>query len=333
LLRGLEALGEKRIIQLIWEYLDLMPDLALDLGDDVSAINIGGGRIAVLKTDMLVGETDVPPGMSLRQAARKAVVMSVSDFAAKGVKPLAMLVSLGLPRSLSENDIRDIGAGLGDAAREYSTYIIGGDTNEASDLIISCSLLGFSSEGRVVSRSGAKPGDIVAVTGEFGKTSAGLKILLEGLSAPKEITKKLKEAVFIPRARLSEGLALSEAGVLSASIDSSDGLAMSLYELSDASNVGFIIDHVPIAEEAVRFADIHGFDPYDLGLYGGEEYELIVTVRPQLWEAAERAIADVGGTLIRIGRVIREKRIELRTNGEIRDIERRGWEHFKMEKP
>ncbi|MCD6538786.1 thiamine-phosphate kinase [Candidatus Bathyarchaeota archaeon] len=333
MLRGLEALGEKRIIKLIWEYLDLMPHLALDLGDDVSAINIGGGRIAVLKTDMLVGETDVPPGMSLRQAARKAVVMSVSDFAAKGVKPLAMLVSLGLPRSLSENDIRDIGAGLGDAAREYSTYIIGGDTNEASDLIISCSLLGFSSEGRVVSRSGAKPGDIVAVTGEFGKTSAGLKILLEGLSAPKEIAKKLKEAVFIPRARLSEGLALSEAGVLSASIDSSDGLAMSLYELSDASNVGFIIDHVPIAEEAVRFADIHGFDPYDLGLYGGEEYELIVTVRPQLWEAAERAIADAGGTLIRIGRVIREKRIELRTNGEIRDIERRGWEHFKMEKP
>ena len=332
-MRGLEALGERRIIRLIWEYLDRMPELALDLGDDVSAVSVGGGRVAVLKTDMLVGETDVPPGMNLRQAARKAVVMNISDFAAKGVKPLAMLVSLGLPRSLSEDDIRDIGAGLGDAAREYSTYIIGGDTNEASDLIISCSLLGFSSEGRVVSRSGAKPGDIVAVTGEFGKTSAGLKILLEGLSAPREIEEKLKEAVFIPRARLSEGLALSEAGVLSASIDSSDGLAMSLYELSDASEVGFIIDHVPIAEEAVRFADIHGLDPYDLGLYGGEEYELIVTVRPQLWEVAKRVIADVGGTLIRIGKVIGEKRIELRTNGEIRNIERRGWEHFKMEKP
>ena len=108
---------------------------------------------------------------------------------------------------------------------------------------------------------------------------------------------------------------------------------MSLYELSDASDVGFIIDHVPIAEEAVRFADIHGLDPYDLGLYGGEEYELIVTVRPQLWEVAKRVIADVGGTLIRIGKVIGEKRIELRTNGEIRNIERRGWEHFKMEKP
>jgi len=333
LLRGLEALGERRIIRLIWEYLDRMPDLALDLGDDVSAVNIGGGRVAVLKTDMLVGETDVPPGMSLRQAARKAVVMNISDFAAKGVKPLAMLVSLGLPRSLSEDDIRDIGAGLNDAAREYSTYIIGGDTNEASDLIISCSLFGFSNGGKVISRSGANPGDIVAVTGEFGKTSAGLKILLEGLSAPKEIAEKLKEAVFIPRARLNEGIALSEAGVLSASIDSSDGLAMSLYELSDASNVGFIIDHVPIAEEAIRFASIHGLDPYDLCLYGGEEYELIVTVRPQLWEAAKKAIAHVSGTLIRVGKVIREKRIELRINGEIRNIERRGWEHFKMERP
>jgi len=328
-LHDLETLGEKRIIRLIWEYLDRMPDLALDFGDDVSAVNIGGGRVAVLKTDMLVGETDVPPGMSIRQAARKAVVMNISDFAAKGVKPLAMLISLGLPRTLKENDIRDIGAGLSDAAREYSTYIIGGDTNEASDLIISCSLLGFSSEERIVSRGGAKPGDIVAVTGEFGKTSAGLKILLEGLSAPRGIEEKLKEAVFVPRARLREGLALSEAKVLSASIDSSDGLAISLHELADASDVGFIIDHVPIADEALIFADIHSLDPYDLGLYGGEEYELIVTVKPQFWKSAKSAVADVGGNLIRIGRVIRERRIEMRIDGEIRNIERRGWEHFR----
>ena len=332
-MRGLEALGEKGIIRLIWEYLDRMPDLVLDLGDDASAININDGRVAVLKTDMLVGETDVPPGMSLRQAARKAVVMNISDFAAKGVKPLVMLVSLGLPRSLREKDIRDIGAGLGDAAREYSTYIIGGDTNEASDLIISCSLLGFSNKEEIISRSGARPGDIIAVTGKFGRTSAGLKILLEGLSAPREIEERLKEAVFIPKARLSEGLALSEAKVLSASIDSSDGLAVSLYELSDASGVGFMIDRVPIADEAVRFAEIHDLDPYNLGLYGGEEYELVVTVKPQLWESAKRSIAKVGGTLIRIGRVIKERRIELRTNGEIRSIECKGWEHFKMRKP
>jgi len=94
-----------------------------------------------------------------------------------------------------------------------------------------------------------------------------------------------------------------------------------------------MIDHVPIADEAVRFAEIHDLNPYNLGLYGGEEYELVVTVKPQLWESAKRSIAKVGGTLIRIGRVIKERRVELRTNGEIRSIECKGWEHFKMRKP
>jgi len=89
-------LGEKEIIRIIQEELDIMPDLIMGLSDDVSAINMNG-KVAILKTDMLVGKTDVPPGMSLRQAARKAVIMNISDFAAKGASPLVMLASLGLP--------------------------------------------------------------------------------------------------------------------------------------------------------------------------------------------------------------------------------------------
>lgn len=306
-----------------------MPGLPLGFGDDVSAVNVDKDHVAVLKTDMLVGKTDVPPGMSLRQAARKAVVMNVSDFAAKGVKPLVMLVSLGLPRDLKKDDVTEIGAGLNEGAREYDAYIIGGDTNEASDLIISCSLLGFSKKERLVSRCGARPGDIVAVTGEFGKTTAGLKILLEGLSAPKKIEEELKEAVLLPKARLKEGIALSRTGGLTASIDSSDGLAWSLYELSEASNVGFIIDHVPMAKEAMEFARIHTLDPWELSLYGGEEYELIVTVKPELWDKTKRAVKKSGGSLMRIGIATEERKIKLQTNGKTRSIERRGWEHFK----
>ena len=327
---SLQTLGEKRIIRIIQEQLDVMPNLALGFGDDVSAISIDGDNVAVLKTDMLVGKTDVPPGMSLSQAARKAVVMNVSDFAAKGVKPLVMLVSLGLPRELKGEDIEEIGKGLNEGAREYGTYIIGGDTNEASDLIISCSLLGFSDKEKIVSRFGARPGDIVAVTGEFGKTAAGLKILLEDLSVPKRIEKALKESVLRPKARLKEGLALSRTGGLTASIDSSDGLAWSLYELSDASDVGFLIDYVPIAEEATKFAELHDLDPWELSLYGGEEYELIVTVKPELWRKTERAIRKIGGSLIKIGVATEEKKIELRVDGKVRAIERKGWEHFKM---
>ena len=306
-----------------------MPNLPLGFGDDASAISINGDNVAVLKTDMLVGKTDVPPGMSLSQAARKAVVMNVSDFAAKGVKPLVMLVSLGLPRDFEEEDVKEIGKGLNEGAREYDAYIIGGDTNEASDLIISCSLLGFSSKERLISRCGAKPRDIVAVTGAFGKTAAGLKILLEGLSAPKGVERSLKEAVLMPRARLKEGLALSRVVGITSSIDSSDGLAWSLYELSDASDTGFIIENVPIAEEAIEFAEMHNLDPLELGLYGGEEYELIVTIQPESWERAKGAVAEAGGSLMKIGVVTEEKEIKLKADGEIRIIERRGWEHFK----
>jgi len=328
-MKSIKSLGEREVINIILSQLE-MPEMPVPFGDDVSAISISEGTLAVLKTDMLVGKTDVPPSMSLRQAARKAVIMNISDFAAKGVKPLAILVSLGLPRNLTEDDVREIGVGLNEGAREYDTYVIGGDTNESSDLIISCSLLGLSSKEKLVRRSGARPGDIVAVTGEFGKTAAGLKILLEGLSASEKVERALREAVLLPKARLREGLALSETGGLTASIDSSDGLAWSLYELSEASNVGFIINNLPIAWEAAEFAKTHNLDPLELSLYGGEEYELVVTVKSELWEKAKKAVEEVGTSLTKIGVATEEKEIKLRMDGKTRILERRGWEHFKM---
>ena len=328
-MRTISELGEKKVIETIMECLDKTPDMPVPFGDDVSAVDLDLDRLAVVKTDMLVGKTDVPPSMSLRQAARKAVVMNISDFAAKGVKPLALLVALGLPKSFKEEDVRQIGLGLNEGAREYDAHVIGGDTNEASDLIISCSLLGICPKHVLVKRSTARPGDIVVVTGSFGKTASGLKILLEGLSAPETIKKTLTEAVLMPKARLKEGLALAQSGALTASIDSSDGLAWSLYELSDASNIGFTIDNIPIAPEAYEFAENCDLDPLELGLYGGEEYELIVTVKPELWENAKRAVGNLRTPLTSIGRVTKEKKLELKTEGRTRPIERKGWEHFK----
>jgi thiamine-monophosphate kinase len=303
--------------------------MPIPFGDDISAYDMGNGNLAVLKTDMFVDKTDVPPGMSFWQAARKAVVMNISDFAAKGVKPLALLASLGLPRKLTEKDIEEIGRGLNAGAREYGAYIIGGDTNEASDLVISISLFGTAKKDEVILRSGAKPGDIVAVTGFFGKTSAGLKILVEGFEAPTKICKVLVESVLMPRARLKEGLALSQTKAVTASIDSSDGLAWSLHEIARASNVGFLIDKLPMAKEAEKFAEIHNLNPLDLALYGGEEYELVLTLKPKLWKKAEKAIEEVGGKLLPIGKVTADKRVLLKTKEKEGVIEPRGWEHFK----
>ena len=306
-----------------------MPNMPVPFGDDVSAVDIGNEKLAVIKTDMLVGKTDVPPSMNLWQAARKAVVMNISDLAAKGVKPIALLASIGIPRGFVKKDIEQIGKGLNAGAREYNAYVLGGDTNEASDLVISCTAFGIVEKRYLMKRSGAKPDDLVAVTGVFGKTSSGLKILLKGLTAPPEMRKELVNAVLMPQARLKEGLALAQTHAVTASIDSSDGLAWSLHEISRASNVGFVIDNLAVAREVDEFAKIHDFDPVELSLYGGEEYEIVVTLKPELWEKAKKATEQVGASLTKIGQVTEEKTLLLRTKEKIIPIEARGWEHFK----
>lgn len=323
-----KELGERKIIELILECLDQMPNTPIPLGDDASAVDIGHNKLAVINMDMLVGKTDVPRTMSLWQAARKAVIMNISDLAAKGAQPLALLASIGVPPDLTETDILQIGKGLNAGAREYNAYLLGGDTNEASDLIISCMALGVCQKHHLIKRSGAKPGDYVAVTGSFGKTASGLKILMDGLSAPK-IRGELVDSVLMPKARVKEGMILAQSQAATASIDISDGLAWSLHEISRASNVGFHIDKLPIAPEAERFAKIHGFDPVELALYGGEEYELLVTIKPRLWQKAKKAVETVGGSLIKLGRVTEEKQLLLKTDGKPVSIEARGWEHFK----
>jgi thiamine-monophosphate kinase len=323
-------LGEHRIIEIIQNHLTPMPNIAVSFGDDISAVNLNQKMVAVLKTDMLNAKTDVPKAMSLTQAARKAIVMNVSDFAAKGVQPQAALVALGLPRGLSEKDVEAIAKGLNSGAQEYGAYVVGGDTSEASDLIISVMLYGVAEKPSLMLRSGSKPGDILAVTGAFGNPAAGLRSLLEGFKAPGEVVgERLLESVFLPKARLSEGLALAKSGAVSASMDSSDGLAWSLNELGRQSNVGFTLDKVPVAAEAASFAKSNGLDVFDLALYGGEEYELVLTVKSQMWSTAEAAVKAVGGQLLWIGKATKNPEIQLDINGEKCLVEARGWEHFK----
>ena len=324
-----ETLGERKIIEIIQSRLDVLPKMPIPFGDDVSAYEIGNSNLAVLKTDMLVDKTDVPPKMNLWQASRKAIIMNISDFAAKGVKPLVILVSLGLPRTMKKKDIEQIGTGLNAGAREYGAYIIGGDTNEASDLVISLSLFGMAKKDKLTLRSGAKPGNLVAVTGSFSKTAAGLKILLDDLKAPPKIRKILVDSVLMPHARLKEGLSLSRIKAVTAAIDSSDGLAWSLHEIAKASSVGFLIKKLPIAKEVEEFAEINRRDRLELTLYGGEEYELVLTIKPNLWRKAKKAVEKVGGKLLSVGRVTAERQVLLEIKGKRRVIEPRGWEHFK----
>lgn len=324
-----KELGERRIIEIIFDCLERMPNIPFPLGDDASAFDINHERVVVVTTDMLVGKTDVPPQMNFWQAARKAVVMNISDLAAKGVKPIGVLTAIGCPNDLTKKDIEQIGKGLNDGAREYGAYVIGGDTNEASDLIISCTAFGVCRKNLFMGRSGAKPGDLIATTGFFGKSMSGLKILLNNFSLPPEIGKALVDAVFMPYARVTEGLVLAKTRAVTASIDSSDGLAWSLHELSKASKVGFLIDTLPIAQEVKKFAEIHDLDPIELALYGGEEYELVITVKPKLWKKVEEAMKHVETQITKIGLVTKKLDLIFETMDKPIYIEARGWEHFK----
>src|SRR5260370_27553800 len=165
-----KGLTEREIVRVLKRRFDSKPKLPLGFDDDVATFPMSQRTEVVLKTDMLVGSTDVPPGMTLRQAARKAVVATVSDFAAKGVRPKALLVSLGLTSPVKRTMVVELGQGLSQGAREYGCPIIGGDTSESNDLIIDCIGFGLAKFQSILRRDGARPGEIIAVTVDFGRT-------------------------------------------------------------------------------------------------------------------------------------------------------------------
>ena len=323
-------LGERKVVERILKLLKPCPRGALPIGDDASALSIGNGQALVVKSDMLVASTDMPPGMSTSQIGRKVVTMNFSDLAAKGANPVGFMLSLGLPRDFAVEDTLGIMRGVISESNRFGACVMGGDTGEANGLIVSGMAFGFAEVSKLVRRGGASIGDVLAVTGPFGLTGAGLKLLLEGMKSEPKIKKRLLDSVYEPVAKVREGVALASSGCLSSSIDSSDGLAWSINELSNFSKVGFLVENIPIPEEVKRFAELNSLDPLDLALNGGEEYELVVTVKSEQWNQAQSTAKKAGGALHRIGVAVKEQAVKLKTNkGEIKAIEPRGYEHFK----
>ena len=323
-------IGERGLIEKIMKKLTQMPDMPLPFWDDASALDLEDGRALVINTDMLVWETDIPIGMSPYQAARKSVIMSISDLGAKGVKPLAFMPNLGLPKDYPLEDAIELAKGFEDGAKEYNSYVLGGDTNEACDVIISGVALGIIEKPKLMKRdSGVKPGDCIATTNPFGLTSAGFKHLLENYSLPKELAQPILDSIYMPVAHVKEGIALSVSGVVTSSIDSSDGLAVSLHDLQRSTGHGYFLTNIPVDPIAKKFADIHNLDPFSLALYGGEEYNLIFTFPPKYIEEIKKALLSIGSKLIMIGKVTEKKYISYQRDGEIIQILPKGWEHFK----
>ncbi|MGI0037506.1 MAG: thiamine-phosphate kinase [Nitrososphaera sp.] len=308
----MNRLNEREIISIFAQELGIS-----DL-DDVSRV----GKNSVLKCDMLVSSTDVPPQMKPWQIARKSVVSCASDLAAKGARPVAAMVSLGLPAGTARGFIKGLAEGFARASKEFGIKIVGGDTNEAKELVIDCCMLGEIAT-KMPQRSGAKPGDLVVVSGLFGLSAAGLSMLIRRTRATGDFAKRAVDSVLEPTARQKFGVALAR--FFSSSIDSSDGLAISLYEIARNSGADIEIDSIPAAAGLEEFANENDLEANDLIFHGGEEYEIVATIPRSRFRQAQVAAKRAKVSLYPIGSV---KKGPGRVYVNKKWLEDRGYVHF-----
>jgi thiamine-monophosphate kinase len=303
---------ESEIINLFLKHLKKQGDLPL--GDDAGALRIDDEWF-VATNDMLVRKTDVPNIMTPEQVGFKALTMNVSDVAAMGAKPIGFLFSLGVPRDVGREYLEGVAKGIEKALEFYDVPVLSADTNEADDLIIDGIALGRTK--RPLTRSGAKPRDLVCLTGDIGRALAGYLVWKHTLDVSNDVKRALYEKFLLPKARIREGALLN--GIASAAIDVSDGLSKELHLLARMSGVKIEIssEKLPIQDEVGEVTEILSLDPIEVALSSGEEFELLFTAPPG-------KVFDLDFDFTVIGRV------EMGTGVYIdgRPLPISGWEHL-----
>ena len=292
--------------------------------EDLEMVNISRKSFAV-KSDMLVQSTDVPPSMELYQIARKSLVACVSDFASKGIKPRYATVSLAIPRGFTRKMINKLADGFSLGSKEFGVKIVGGDVNEGKEIIIDVSMFGIGK--KMIRRSGARNGDIIITSGPFGYSSAGLKIILQRLKADRKFARRCKKSVLLPTPKLEFGL--RAARYFSSSMDSSDGLSVTLYEMSELSKKKFAITKVPTYSDVETFSEKNGISLTELVFCGGEEYEIVATVSKKKLGTVKTLAARLDVPLFEIGYVTNGKNVVLVDENQEIPLRRCGWVHLK----
>jgi thiamine-monophosphate kinase len=294
------------------------------VSEDLEIIHIGEKKIAV-KVDTFVQSTDMPPKMRMDDAARKSIIACISDFAAKGVKPQYGMISLNLPKTISRTKINEISSGFKRASKEFNIRILGGDTNEGKEIVINVSLFGITD--KIVRRKGAKNGDMIFVTGPFGYTAAGLKILLEKIKTKNYFVKKATKSFVKPIPKLEFGI--KNRNYFTSSMDSSDGLSTTLNEMAKQSKCKFIINNIPTGKDLFEFAKLHKIDPDNLVFHGGEEYEFVFTVSKKNIPIIKKNAILLKTHIIQIGHVTNGKGVFLEKHGSFTTLKDLGWQHFR----
>jgi thiamine-monophosphate kinase len=301
-------------------------------GDDAAVVEHERGTLQVLTTDAQVegihfDRSFVPPDA----IGHRALAVNLSDLAAMGARPRLALLSLILPDSLEIAALDGIVDGLLAVAKTHRVALVGGNISRSSGpLVVDVTVSGGVKPRRVLTRSGARPGDEVYVTGTIGDGVVGLQSLRGAQrgqgSAPHAESRYLR-----PEPRVRAGMLLAANRAASTCMDLSDGLADGVRQIAAASHVGISLDGdaMPIRDDVRQWHEARGVDAVMASLAGGDDYELLFTVpraRRGRLRGARRGMGDLPVT--RIGVVTKDPRMSIRMDGSERDIPE-GYHHFQ----
>lgn len=308
------------------------------IGDDAAVID-AGEEVILLSTDMFVEGIHFDLRyMPLQHLGYKAVSVNVSDIAAMNGKPEQIIVAIAISNRFSVEAVDSLYDGIRSACADYNVDLVGGDTTASSSgLILSLSVVGRTQKGNEVYRTGAKDKDVICVTGDLGGAYIGLQVLereKEVFLANPEMQPELDPHEYVvgrqlrPKARMDIIHELAELKVRPTSmIDVSDGLASELMHLSKSSNVGVRIfeDKIPIDSDAFNTAVEFKLDPFTCALNGGEDYELLFTIRHDDFEKIKNH-ADI--QFIGYIHPNSKENVLVTKGGNAVPLKAQGWVHF-----
>lgn len=314
--------------------------LVSGIGDDAAVFRSSSGKETVITADLLVEDIDfrrtTTPAYLL---GHKALAVSLSDIAAMGSRPQWSLISVGVPDEVWQTDfVERFYDGLLDLANRYGVQLIGGDTSRTTDSIVIDSIVaGECAAGMSVMRSGAKPGDQIFVTGSLGAAAAGLRLIERGAHLAEqnlgdEDSQKLDHILLQqlrPEPRVGWGIVLGEELLATSMIDLSDGLSSDLNRLCTASGAGALIDSslLPVDTRVTELCGRRALDPLQLALHGGEDFELLFTVKPGEVRRLPRRVDGV--EITRIGEITSlSEGVRISEGPRIWELKPGGWKHF-----
>jgi len=312
--------------------------LVLGIGDDAAVLRQSPGKDILVSTDLLIEDIDFRRTTTTAELlGRKALAVSLSDIAAMGARPRWCLISIGLPEDVwLTSFIDNFYFGVLGLAQHYDVQLIGGDTSRTPEkIVIDSIVLGECAAGSATTRSNAKPGDYIFVTGSLGSSAAGLRLIERGAHPPTEandevhVIDQLVLRHLRPESRVGWGMVLGQERLATAMIDVSDGLSSDLNHLCAESKVGALIDAsaIPIDKGVIELCGRRALDPLQLALHGGEDFELLFTVNPANASRLPRRVDGVGVT--RIGEIKQTSEgVKIAEGSRVWDLSAGGFRHF-----